>query len=543
MMFSHVVKAIALAAFWLLSLQFSFAQNLGIAVTNGALKVSWPQTNYYSLLQSKTNLAITNGWIDVGSASPATVIFSSAASRLTNFSGGNIIFTQQVTTTSQFFRLKSPALIPVFGFSIFYDGLLEFTGSATMQINGAVHANGPIYVGTVASASQIFNETVTSTNTISSPATDGYTPSSLIGTVAFNGSPPLVTNVPALVSMIGTNNRHGIIEIPPAGEQVESFLGRARLYNQAQMLLLVTNSPLGGGPKVTVIMQTGFNGLLPGADFAKAIRILTNTSTAYLSTNPIIPLPFLSLTNMFADLRQNQAAQFVTQVDVGQLNDWLRTNAFILGKFTGGNYPTILYVADQRNIGSTTQAVVRLTRAAKLPFNNGLGFTVATQNPLYLWGDYNTTINSNTYATTVGSTTNGAAVPAALIADAITILSPNWLDALSASAFSSRTASSMTVNAALLGGNVPSTGATSTTFSGGVHNLTRFLENWAGVALTYNTSLVCLFGSKMATNQWRTQHNTDPNGYYDPPTRLWAFDVNFLNPSKLPPGTPIYSLP
>jgi hypothetical protein len=130
-----------------------------------------------------------------------------------------------------------------------------------------------------------------------------------------------------------------------------------------------------------------------------------------------------------------------------------------------------------------------------------------------------------------------------LIADAITILSPNWSDALSASAFASRNASSMTVNAAFLCGNVPSTGNTSTTFSGGVHNLTRFLENWAGVTLTYNTSLVCLFASQMATNQWQVQHNSNPSGYYDPPTRLWGFDVNFLNPSKLPPGTPVYSLP
>jgi len=29
-------------------------------------------------------------------------------------------------------------------------------------------------------------------------------------------------------------------------------------------------------------------------------------------------------------------------------------------------------------------------------------------------------------------------------------------------------------------------------------------------------------------------------GYYNPPTRNWAFDLNFLNPTKLPPGTPAF---
>ncbi len=535
------MKKIVLAAILLLTLQFSFGQGLAIIATNGLSKILWPLTNYYSLLQFGTNLAGSNSWNNLGSASPvANVISGGGAVWLTNFSGNSFFITQRVANAQQFFRLKSAANIPVFSFAIFYEQLLEFTGSSTMTIDGSVHAGGAIYTGTVSSSTQTFNGTVTTASSISSPANGGYTPTALNGPVYFNGTPPLVTNVPVFATEF---NLHAIIEIPPPGENVNSPLGQARLYNRAQMVFLVTNSPWGGGPKVTVVLQTAYNGLLPGTDFAKLVMVLTNTSTAYLATNSLVSLPFLSLTNTFADLRQNRPAQFVTQVDVNRLNDWLSTNAIVTGKFTGGNYPAILYLADQRNIGSTTQAVVRLTRATKLPYNNGLGFTVATQNPLYVWGNYNTTVTSNSYATAIGSTTNGAAVPAALMADAITILSPNWVDANSAALFSARNASSMAVNAAFLCGNVPSTGTTSTTFSGGVHNLTRFLENWSGVSLTYNTSLVCLFASQMATNQWQVQHNGNPSGYYDPPTRNWGFDVNFLNPSKLPPGTPIYSLP
>jgi hypothetical protein len=526
----------------LFAAQFSFAQGLGIAVTNGAAKIFWPLTNYYSLIQTSTNLTVTNPWSDVGSASPLTVIFSGGAARLTNFSGSNIIFSQQVAVTPHFFRLNSPALIPAFGFSIFYDGLLEFTGSAPMTMNGVVHANGPIYTGTIGSSAQTFNGTITTGSTISSPANGGYTSFSLSGSVSFNASPPFITNVPSFVQSLGTNNAHTIVEIPPSNENVSSLLGWSRLYNQACVILIVTNPPASTNPTVTVILQTSFNGQLPGDDVTKVIRVLNNASQTFLSTNNLLRLPFLSLTTTFTDLREAATDMFVTQIDVGAYATWLATNVVAQTKFSGGAAP-ILYVADQRNIGTNKLAVVRLTRATKLPYNNGLGFTVATQNPLYVWGNYNTTINSNIYAATVGSTTNGAAVPAALIADAITILSPNWSDALSASVFASRTASSMTVNAAMLCGNVPSTGVTSTTFSGGVHNLTRFLENWAGATLTYNTSLVCLFSSQMATNQWRAQHNSNPSGYYDPPTRLWGFDQNFSNPNKLPPGTPVYGLP
>ena len=73
-------------------------------------------------------------------------------------------------------------------------------------------------------------------------------------------------------------------------------------------------------------------------------------------------------------------------------------------------------------------SVVRLTNAQKLPLNNyngnNLGWSVGTLNPLYIWGNYNTTIDGVHFALAPGSTTNGYSVPAAVFCDAITILSP-----------------------------------------------------------------------------------------------------------------------
>jgi len=124
-------------------------------------------------------------------------------------------------------------------------------------------------------------------------------------------------------------------------------------------------------------------------------------------------------------------------------------------------------------------------------------------------------------------------MPAALMSDALTILSGSWSDGASSGSYSSRNASSTTVNAAILIGVVPSTGPTDTTFSGRVHNLPRLLKDWTGDTLTLNTSIINLYTSQRATH-----HFGKPGTYYMPPTRQLSYDLNYMNPNKQPPGTP-----
>jgi len=434
------------------------------------------------------------------------------------------------------------ALVPITTYAIFYNGELEFSDCAPMTVNGRVHANGNIDVGAGSGSSLTFNSKVTAVGSLSAPQRGGIgiwtvlDPTTWLTT--FNAS--YTTNNPIVNIAITMTNAHSIIDIPPAGEQVMSQQGEVRLYNEAHVVLIVTNSPLGGSPQVNLRLQTAYNGNLPGADGSPVNLVLTNATETYMDTNQIVQLPWLSLTNTFTDQRQFQTNQFITQIDVGQLASWLSTNTRATGKFNSaaGVYPTILYVADQRNIGTNKQSAVRLVNGQKLPRNNGLGFTVASQNPVYVFGNYNTTINGTNFATGLGSTTNGASVPAAILSDAFTILSPSWSDSLSSSVYTSRNAGSMTFNAAIVTGNVPSTGTSATTFSGGVHNLTRFLENWSDTTLTLNTSIVVLYTSKIATNQFQM-----PGAYYNPPTRNWGFDQTYYSPNKLPPGVPCALVP
>ena len=121
------------------------------------------------------------------------------------------------------------------------------------------------------------------------------------------------------------------------------------------------------------------------------------------------------------------------------------------------------------------------------------------------------------------------AKPASLIGDSINVLSTAWSDANSSLGIASRKANDTTVNAAVLGGIVPSGGGY---YSGGVENFPRFLEDWGSRTLTYTGSMVVMFNSKAATAPWGGAE------VYSPPARNWAFDINFLDATKLPPGTP-----
>ncbi len=139
---------------------------------------------------------------------------------------------------------------------------------------------------------------------------------------------------------------------------------------------------------------------------------------------------------------------------------------------------------------------------------------MASNNPVYIQGDYNDATNS----------------PAAVICDAITILSNDWVDTDSdVTNLDNRKASHTTVNAAIMAGN-KNTVVDNNQYSGGVENFPRFLEDWGGTHFTYSGSLICLWESQQATGNW---------GYGSPvyraPIRDWSYGIDA---NSLPPGTP-----
>lgn len=173
--------------------------------------------------------------------------------------------------------------------------------------------------------------------------------------------------------------------------------------------------------------------------------------------------------------------------------------------------------------------------AGYLPANtNGGGFTVASENPVYVMGDYN-----------ADGGFGGDYVPASIIADSVTLLSRNWADwksfrdATYLGGGTRRTAQTSWYRMAVAAGkplNFPNPAWSANDeygLDGGTHNFLRYLESWSGQTLHYRGSMVSLFFSEYHTGIYKCC-----NTVYTAPTRSYAFEDDFLNPSKLPPGTP-----
>lgn len=537
----------------------SSAPTLQLVSSNQTARVFWPTSAYYYLLQSTTNLANNNSWVNEVSASLMVSWFSSensggSAGLVTDTSSNQFFFAQTKLPVNKFYRLKTPDFFPLCSFAVFYNGLLEFSQCPDMLMNGEVHANGSIHLGT--GASLIFNYPVSCTGQLAAPYVMGeignWTPTNpATWNVTFNGDPTVITNMMRIPLWPSTNSFHFVIDVPPAGEDPGVFPGAARLFNQAQMVLLVTNPISGvGNPTVQLTLQASVNGNVPGSDPAKIVYIYTNQSSSALSTN----FPFLSLTNLTYDQREYKT-NLITQIDIGKFAGWIQTNVAVQGKLpaSGGIYPTILFVGDQRNYSATQLPSVRLVNGAQLPANNNFGFTVATPNPLYVWGNYNVQTAFSAANASAATSNTSNTVPAALFCDALTVLSPAWTDNQSYTIFSTfdttLDAADDTINAAIITGTMPTTANTPTNFSGGVQNLPRLLEDWSSSVsgfgpanLWLNTSILRLWESQMATNQYRIPPNNNPlsvNPYYRPPIRRFNFDLNYLNPAKIPPGIPL----
>ena len=177
---------------------------------------------------------------------------------------------------------------------------------------------------------------------------------------------------------------------------------------------------------------------------------------------------------------------------------------------------------------------VRLVNAQTLPDGtqangNVKGLTVATDNRLYVQGNYNTT----------GAGTSSQR-PAAIAGDAISILSNSWTDEKSTWSLSSRRASNTTLYTAMMMGNYESSQGD---YNGGLENLPRFLEYWSGRTAKIRGSIIDLWYSNEKIRDWSLNKTLiskwSYGSYYTAPNRDWGYDKFFDDPLNWPPGTPM----
>lgn len=178
---------------------------------------------------------------------------------------------------------------------------------------------------------------------------------------------------------------------------------------------------------------------------------------------------------------------------------------------------------------------------------NTTGFTFAAENGVYVKGNYNVSsvavaggsdvTPSKDYAPNNGS----LHIPAAVVGDAVSILSNNWNDAQSfvhPNDQTKRMATDTQLRFAMISGDsltgvAPNPSTTYEGLNGGLHNFKRFLETWTSKRLNYSGSLINIYNSFNSNGRYKCCETV-----YHPPIRDWTFEDSYTDPNRLPPATP-----
>ncbi|MBU1708197.1 pilus assembly PilX N-terminal domain-containing protein [bacterium] len=390
--------------------------------------------------------------------------------------------------TSQIEQIIEHQFIPLFQFGVFYDEDLEIFPGPQMTFAGRIHTNADLYIG--AESGIWCNSYVTAVGDIWHYRKDG-------GHVDPPGFVNIRDQMGAYQNMWTGSYWLDERQANWETEAIERWGGMVRDGSHDMHTLKL---PLPPAEDMHVIVERGVPGDTPDLIDAKYwykadVRIVDGVMVDSNGT-PLSPPAGVCdyVVDAFKDTRENKWMD-VVELDIA---------ALVAAGLSPDN--GIIYIS-----GAGSQDAVRIRNGSQLPTG---GLTIVTDNPLYVKGNYNTVSKKGS----------------ALICDAITILSGNWNDGLSNQPLYMRNASTTTVNACIMTGHVETTYGS--TYSGGLENLPRFLENWSGVTFTFRGSIIDLWFSREATGPWSY------GSYYTAPNRNWGFDTDLLDPANWPPGTP-----
>ena len=483
--------------------------------------------------------------------------------------------TARATTIGQLYTVSATVqeivnanIIPLFQFAIFYNMDMDVSPGQPMNIGGNVFCNANIWMWPY--AAMVFSNNVDAAGwvTNSFPPNDQQSSSGFTAPTYKQPGQP-VSKVDSLTMPIGTNNNpaavEAILNLPPPAYAMgtsAAYSTNGQMYLANASDIVISNSISGtNGTKGTNIVIWFQDNLQSSAltVVSNDFYVVTNRgSGTTFTTNYVTPGntnvvydTYSFVTNVsYYDYRESDTIQAV-QIDVSLFNKWLTNSAKNGGSSINqtsyadkGRGISSIYVYNNVTSKSGQLPAVRMVNGAQLPSTTDpggsgrttSGLTVSTPQPLYVKGNYNVQTAASAAGASAGTADTTYTYPAALMGDAITVLSANWSDTYnSGTGLSSRSPVSTTINAAALEGIVQSTNSGGNKYySGGIENFLRLEENWSqSYVLTYNGSIVVMFPSIYATSYWQV-----PENYYNPPTRKWGFDVNFTNPAKLPPLTP-----
>jgi len=285
-------------------------------------------------------------------------------------------------------------------------------------------------------------------------------------------------------------------------------------------------------PEGDIYEQTGE---ITNAEFTARTYLdnITNVNWA-ISTNK-----FYNRRNM--DYWTNDTAKgmvYPMDIDVGLFNGWVSNQPSLTFKDPSSERAGIMYVEQTNETGHA----LRLSNAEEL-YSLPYGFTLATPNPLYVKGDYNTKIGSS-------YTTNH---PSSLLADAMTILSDYWEDKDNTVwpanvinpyrrpnpySYCNYACSTRINTSVMVGTAETSEDVNGTRCSGAANNLIRYLEYWKYRTFEIKGNQSCLWKSKYEWQPYiypsKSSTSLKPWHYYWPSYRRFLYDSNLQ--ARTPPG-------
>ncbi len=400
--------------------------------------------------------------------------------------------------------------IPIFQWAVFYEDDLWAQPIFDINIEGRLHTNGDIRVrSSGVGATFLFEDRVTCAGDI----IHGFPWTSGGGDVKFTSTDGSAVSMMQGGSWVDSKDSDWY-------EKASSLWGgmvRDQTFGQQELNLPLANS---GDPHKMIERGSGNSDsyenkaefkIIDGVPYSKMGGIWQNVSAS-------MPAGVIT-TGSSVDFFNAKEKEWVrnTQIDVSKLA-------------ASGYFPSngIIYVSDQRSTsGSLGQNGLMLVNGSDLDDNP---MTVACENPVYVQGDFNTTDKQ----------------PAAVLSDAITLLSNSWdkskavetdawgrsySDRRSDAYYSKKNPSKTEMNISFITGDNKADISTKN-YGGGLENLPRFLEDWGGTEIKLRGSMIQMWESQQAKGTWTYAK------YYTAPTRNWGFDTDLSDPNKLPPGTP-----
>lgn len=429
-------------------------------------------------------------------------------------------------------------------FAIYYEDPLEIHPGPRQTVTGEVHTNSDLYT---AHNTLTFADKVTygsdwsigfmpgeNTHAGETPASPNYP----------NGLPPSRDQAldalgldPSVFNRTDSNpNNDSYRELiePPNTNYSDPLLGE-RYWDQAGIIIEVSDNT---NPNVV-----GWDGVR-GDDIVRLYTVNPSTGVTTQITSGSLYTMFhaagaITTNQTIQDNREGASVRMAT-LDVSRIVTTSHGNVAYTQTF--GNPVVYMY---NSSATSSARRAIRVRGASSIP---AAGLTVASNNPVYIQGDFNTggtgrvvpsndpgNLNSDgTYRDPANPPSPQVSgynrASCSILGDAVNLLSNNWNDANSGRTLSQRVATPTTINAAIVSGIVPSNVYNDGGYSGGAENFPRFLESWSNVPLTYYGSMVEVFNSTQALGEWYYGRNI-----YNAPAREWFFDTNF--PTNPPPGT------